>query len=152
MVATSRYNSIVSIAATAWPQPAARRHLSSAPGGSGDRVGFLGDSLAVEPFAHFLAGLEERHALLFHRNVLPGARIAAGAGGAMLHRERAETTQLHAIAARERRDNLIEDGIHDVLDIPLIEMRVMLGDTLSSDLIIECRIRDGRTAISLKKP
>ena len=31
----------------------------------------------VQPLTHFLAGLEERHALLIDRNVLAGARIAA---------------------------------------------------------------------------
>ena len=60
-----------------------------------------------------------------------GARIAPGAGGTMLHRERAETAQLDAVAARQRCDDLIENRVHDVLDIPLIEVRVVLGDTLN---------------------
>ena len=60
-----------------------------------------------------------------------GARIAAGAGRTMLHRKCAETAQLDPVAARQRRDDLIEDRVHNVLDIPLIEMRVVLGDALN---------------------
>jgi hypothetical protein len=60
-----------------------------------------------------------------------GARIAAGTGRAMLHRERAETAQLDTVAARQRCHDLIEDRVHDILDIPLIEVRVVLGDTLN---------------------
>src|SRR3981189_3333891 len=33
--------------------------------------------------------------------------------------------------SHQRRDDLIENRVHDVLDIPLIEMRVVLGDTLN---------------------
>ena len=60
-----------------------------------------------------------------------GARIAARARRTMLHRERAESAQLDPIAARQRSDDLIENRIHNVLDIPLIKMRVVLGDTLN---------------------
>ena len=49
----------------------------------------------------------------------------------MLDRERAKTAQLDAVAARQRSHDLIENRIHDVLDIPLVEMRVVLGDTLN---------------------
>ena len=60
-----------------------------------------------------------------------GTRIAAGAGRAVFDRESAETAQLDPIAARQGRDNLIENCVHNVLDIPLVEMRVVLGDTLN---------------------
>jgi hypothetical protein len=60
-----------------------------------------------------------------------GAWIAAGAGRTVLDRERAETAQLDAVAARQRRDDLIEDRVDYVLDIPLVQMRVVLGDTLN---------------------
>src|ERR1700750_261962 len=86
----------------------------------GNRLGarFFG-IVAVEPLAHFLARLEERDALLIDRHVSAGARIAAGARRTVLHRERAETAQLDPIAARERRNDLIKDRVHDILDIPL---------------------------------
>ena len=60
-----------------------------------------------------------------------GTRIAAGAGGTMFHRKRAEAAQLDPVATRQRGDDLIEDRVHNVLDIPLVEMRVVLGDTLN---------------------
>ena len=37
----------------------------------------------------------------------------------------------HAIATRQRRHDFVENRIHDVLDVPLIKMRVMLGDALN---------------------
>jgi hypothetical protein len=49
----------------------------------------------------------------------------------MLHRKRTKAAQLDAVTARESSDDLVEDRIDDVLDIPLVEMRVVLGDTLN---------------------
>ena len=49
----------------------------------------------------------------------------------MLDREGAETAQLDAVAARQRSHDLVEDRVYDVLDIPLVEVRVVLGDTLN---------------------
>jgi hypothetical protein len=60
-----------------------------------------------------------------------GAWIAAGSGRTMLDRERTETAQFDAIAARQCGDDLIENRVHDILDIPLIEVRVVLGDALN---------------------
>ena len=82
-------------------------------------------SATVEPLAHFLAGLEERHRFLVDRHVRAGARIAPGAGRPVLDREGAEAAQLDPVAARHRGDDLIEDGVDDVLDVALIEMRVL---------------------------
>ena len=36
-----------------------------------------------------------------------------------------------ARGARQRRDDLIEDRVYNVLDIPLVKVRVVLGDTLN---------------------
>src|SRR5436309_4857113 len=87
-------------------------------------------AFAVEALAHFLAGLEKRNALLLDGDVRPGARITPGAGRPVLDRESAEAAQLDAIAAGERGDDLAQDGIDDVLDVALIEMRVLRRDTL----------------------
>src|ERR1700759_3838073 len=87
--------------------------------------------LAVQPFAHFLAGLEERHALLVDGNVGASARVAARARGPMLDRESAKTAQFDAIAARQRSHDLIENRVHDILDIPLVKVRVVLGNALN---------------------
>src|SRR5712692_1175803 len=84
----------------------------------------------IEALAHFLAGLEERHALLVDRYVRAGARVAAGARRPMLDRERAEAAQLDTVAARERVDDFAEDRVDDVLDVALIKVRILRGDTL----------------------
>ena len=117
-------------------------------------AGFPSLGVAVQPFTHFLAGLEKRHAFLIHRNVGAGTWIAAGASRAVLHRECTKTAQLDPIAARQGSDDLIEDRVHNVLDIPLVKVRVMLGDTLDEfgfdhrDLGPE----KVRTSISVKMP
>src|SRR5215468_7304891 len=84
----------------------------------------------VQPLTHFLAGLEERHRLLVDRDMRAGARVAAGAGGAILDRERAEAAQLDPIAARHGGGDLAEDGVDDVFDVALVEMRVLRRDAL----------------------
>jgi len=91
----------------------------------------LWGTVAVQPFPHFLARLEERDALLIDRNMRAGARVASRTGRAMLDRESAETAQLDAVAARQRSYDLIENRIHNVLHIPLVEVRVVLGDALN---------------------
>src|SRR5436305_3903674 len=98
------------------------------PARSGAGAG--GRRLAVQPLAHFLAGLEERNALLVDRHMRAGARIAPRARRAVLYRKRAETAQFDAVAARQCGDDFIENGVDDVLDIPLVEVRVVLGDAL----------------------
>ena len=87
--------------------------------------------VAIKPLTHFLAGLEKRDALLIDRDMLPGARIAACARGPVLDRECTKTSELDAIAARKRGDNLFENRVHDVLHIPLIKVRVVFGDALN---------------------
>src|SRR6516162_3546259 len=87
--------------------------------------------IAVQSLAHFLARLKERDTFLIDRNMRARPRIAPGACRAVLDRKRAEAAQLDPVAPRQRSNNLIEDRIHDILDIPLIEVRVMLGDTLN---------------------
>src|SRR5262245_4860335 len=47
----------------------------------------------VQPLAQVLAGLEERHELLFNRDGRPRARIAADARSAMLDGEGPETAK-----------------------------------------------------------
>jgi hypothetical protein len=60
----------------------------------------------------------------------PGARVAPGARRTVLYRKCAETAQLDAVTARKCGDDFIENGVDDVLDIPLIQVRVVLGDAL----------------------
>src|SRR5438067_10267021 len=84
----------------------------------------LGSSVVpIQPFAHFLARLEKRDALLINRHMRAGSRIASGAGWTVLDRECPEPAQLDPVAPGQGRDDLIEDRVYNVLDIPLIEMR-----------------------------
>src|SRR5438105_14079279 len=98
--------------------------------GSSAGVGCLA-AFAVQALAHFLACLEERDALLIDRHMRAGARIAAGPCWPMLDRKRAKAAQLDPVATRQGSDDLIENRVHDILDIPLVEVRVVLGDTLN---------------------
>src|SRR5262249_16644306 len=85
---------------------------------------------AIESLAHFLAGLEERHGFLLHRDMRARTRITPGAGRAVLDREGAEAAQLDPVATRHRSDNLAENGVDDVLHVTLIKMRVLRRDAL----------------------
>src|ERR1700728_4297361 len=84
----------------------------------------------IEPLAHLLAGLEERHAFLFDGDMGAGARITPGARRALLHGERTEAAQFNAVAARHRRDDLAENGVDDFLDIALVKVRILRGNAL----------------------
>src|SRR6185437_7661125 len=122
--------------------------------GSASTAGFRASGVAVQPFAHFLAGFEKRHTLLIHRNVGACARIAAGTGRPVLYRESTKTAQLHPIAACQGSDDLVEDRVDDILDIPLVEVRVMLGDTLNEFGLDHRGLGPGKlwTRISVKMP
>src|SRR5262249_45432443 len=68
---------------------------------------------AIERLAHFLAGLEERHRLLFHRDVGAGARVATGPRRPFLRGECPAGPRLHPAAAPQRRYAVAEDGVAD---------------------------------------
>src|SRR5690606_12724903 len=87
-------------------------------------------SSAIKPFANFLAGLELRHVFLTHINLFTRARVPADAGRAILDRESAEATKLDAVASRHGISDLVEDGIDDVLDIALEQMRIFRRELL----------------------
>src|SRR3954454_7031423 len=61
------------------------------------RAGLGRAVLAIQPLAHFLAGLEERHALLVDRHMCAGAWIASGTCRAMLHGECAKAAQFDPV-------------------------------------------------------
>ena len=110
--------------------------------------------VAVQPLAHFLARFEERDALLVDGHMGAGARIAPCARRAVLYRKSTETAQLDAVTARKGRDDLFENRVHNVLDIPLVKMRVVLGDALNKFGFDHREIGPGsvRMTISVKIP
>jgi hypothetical protein len=63
--------------------------------------------------------------------MLAGAGIAAGTRRSMFDRECAETAQLNTIAARKRSDDFVEDCIHNILHIPLVEMWIVFRNSLN---------------------
>jgi len=94
-------------------------------------AGVRSPAIAVQSFAHFLARLEKWHALLIDRHMGAGARVAAGTRRAMLDGKCTKSAQFDPIAASQSRHDFIEDRVDDVLHIPLIEVRVVLGDALN---------------------
>src|SRR6266851_3974513 len=80
----------------------------------------------VEPAAQLLASPKERSVLLGDLDAGAGARVAADAGGPVLHRKCPEAAQLDAVAAGERGGDLIEDQGDDHLDVMVIQLGVGL--------------------------
>ena len=77
---------------------------------------------------HLLAGLEERDVPLLYRNLRAGARIAPGAGRAVLGRKHPEPAQFDPISPRQRGSDRIQDSVDDVFDVTLVEMWILRGD------------------------
>ena len=94
---------------------------------SGARL-LVADTGAVEAQAHLLAGLEDGNRLLGHRHGGAGARVAAPPRLPALDRERTEAPQLDPVAPRQGVGDRVEDRVDDVLDVALVEVRVLLGD------------------------
>ena len=76
----------------------------------------------IEPVAEFLAGLEVWRRLLVHLDRLARTRIAPDAGVALLHREGAEPSHLHTLAASQSGGDLLEYRRHDQLHIRHAQM------------------------------
>jgi hypothetical protein len=85
---------------------------------------FFIHQIGIEPLAQLLARLEEGHPFFLDEHRIAGPRIAAGAGRTVLHGEGAETAQFHAIAGRQRVGDLVQNGIDDVLDVAVVEVRI----------------------------
>src|SRR5690242_15058606 len=109
-----------------WPGKPGHKHSTSSRC-SGQR---LDGASPVQSLAHFLAGLEERHGLLVDGDMRTGPRISSGTGRTMLDRERAESTQLNPIALRHGAGDFTKDRVDDVLDVALIQMRILSSNSL----------------------
>jgi hypothetical protein len=82
--------------------------------------------LNVQALAQILAGLEVRHDLLGHLDLVAGARVATDARVALAHREGPESAQLDAVAAHEGFGHLLEHGRDDAFDVAQIKVRIGL--------------------------
>jgi len=93
-------------------------------------TGSLDRARSVQPFTHFLAGLEERHRLLVDSYMGTGPWISAGPGRPVLDRKRAEPAQFDTVTFRHCVGDLAEDRVDDVLYVALIKMRILRGNSL----------------------
>jgi hypothetical protein len=84
----------------------------------------------VQPLPHFPSRLEEWNILLFNGDMSARARIAACARGSLPYREHTKAAYFNAVAARHCLSDRIERGVHDVLNVVMTEIRVLLGEPL----------------------
>src|SRR3712207_3433984 len=82
----------------------------------------------VEPTMHILAGLERQSALLGHRDRFTIARVAPRARVTLLRREHPKAAQLHPIPSRQSGRDRAQDRIDDDLNVPLVQVRVLLRE------------------------
>ena len=71
-----------------------------------------------------------RDDLLVNGHGRAGPRVAPDAALALLDGKGPETAQFDTVAIGERPDDFIEDGVDDILDIPLIQVRIAIRDAL----------------------
>jgi hypothetical protein len=88
------------------------------------RAASLAGTGIVQALAHFLAGFEKRNGFFIHRNMCPGARIAANPCVPVFHREGAESTQFDPVAARQGARDFVENCIDDFFHVAEVEMRI----------------------------
>src|SRR5688572_6342980 len=106
---------------------------------TGRRLGRL--RLAVDEILQLLARLEVRHLLRRHIDLVAGLRVAALPRLALPQAETAEPSQLDLLAAVQRVDDALEDGIDDDLGVLLREVRD------ARDLLDELRLGHAAGAV-----
>jgi hypothetical protein len=60
----------------------------------------------------------------------PGPGISTGSRRPVFHRKGAEATQLDAVAFGHGAGNLAKNGVDDIFDVTLVEMRILGGNSL----------------------
>src|SRR5262245_60340374 len=84
----------------------------------------LAVAFRVKPLAQLLAGLEEGHVFVLHKDRISGARIASLPRRSVLHGESPEATQLDPVPARESARDLIEHDVDDPFNVAMEMMRI----------------------------
>jgi hypothetical protein len=84
----------------------------------------------VEAAVHLLADLEHRNDLLRDCNSNPGPRIAAYTSIAPLGGEHPKSTKLNPVPLGKRIADGAEDRVHNLFEIPLVQMRVLSSELL----------------------
>src|SRR3954447_7925243 len=85
----------------------------------------------VEAAVHVAAGLEGRNDLFGHRDLGAIARVSSHARVPLLDREHAKAAQFNPIPLRQRGRDRVQNGVDDGLHVPLVQVRVLLGDPLN---------------------
>ena len=80
----------------------------------------------IEPAVHVPARLEGRDHLFGDRDFGAIARVSPGACVAHLDREDSEAAQLDPVTTRERSRDRVQDGVDNGLNVPRVEVRVLL--------------------------
>jgi putative oxidoreductase len=84
----------------------------------------------IEALSHLLSRFEDRHELLRDLNGFAGTRIAPSTSAALFDREGPEATKLDSTTLCKSITDGIKDRVHDLLDVTLIQMRVLLSEFL----------------------
>ena len=72
-----------------------------------------------------------------HRDLGAIPRVSSRARVPLLDREHAKAAQFNPIPLRQRGRDRVQNGVDDGLHVPLVQVRVLLGDPLiSSDMIM----------------
>ena len=87
-------------------------------------------ALFVQPFAQFLAGLEERHALGVTSTAPPVRGLRPVRAFRDFDRKGAEAAQFDPVAILHGADDFVEDLVDDALNVAVIEMGIAVGDLL----------------------
>src|SRR3954464_687081 len=85
----------------------------------------------VEPKVHVPARLEGRNDLFGHRDLGAIARVSSRARVPLLDREHAKAAQFNPISPRQCSRDRVQNGVDDGLHVPLVQVRVLLGDPLN---------------------
>jgi len=88
----------------------------------------LGSSALVEPLAHFFGSPKNWECFLPNRHYRACSGIAACSRWANFDGKSSEAAQLNAITSGHRADDLTENGIEDVLNVALANVRTLASD------------------------
>src|SRR5579864_6012535 len=91
------------------------------PGMTGSWALFFGSNIGFDPRLEFLTRTERDDASRADRNLLPRLRVAPRALVLVAKVEVPEARKLHLLAARERGPDLLEEEIHELARLALVE-------------------------------
>jgi hypothetical protein len=85
----------------------------------------------IKPLPHFLASFKHGYNFFGDWHMLARAWIASDAGIALLHRKCTKPADLNPVTACERLRDLVENGVHHILGVPLVQLWILIGNFLN---------------------